>query len=123
MVPARYGCAARDLNPNPRIKSPLLCSLILPELLSDNASAYRDLPFCAVARIRAALRIPDNAGPYRGIRANMEQTWIRTGLDHCGQDIGGAVGETVGIVGNGIDAWRGATYHLRSGSGNRCRHA
>jgi hypothetical protein len=76
--PGRQACPAA------RIKSPLLCSLMLPELLSDNASAYRDLPFCAVARTRAALRIPGNAGPYRGIRANMEQTWIRTGLDHCG---------------------------------------
>jgi hypothetical protein len=33
-----------------------------------------ELPVCPVARICASLRIPGGAGPYRGIRANMEQT-------------------------------------------------
>jgi hypothetical protein len=56
-----------------RIKSPLLCSLILLELLSSNASTCRELPFCPVAGIRGALRIPDAASAYRGIRATMEQ--------------------------------------------------
>jgi hypothetical protein len=28
-IPCQTGCAARDLNPNPRIKSPLLNSIIL----------------------------------------------------------------------------------------------
>ena len=75
--------AARRQLTNPRIKSPLLCSFILLEVLSSNASTCRELPFCPVARIRAALRIPGCAGPYRGIRANMEQTSMRIGLDHC----------------------------------------
>ena len=68
--------------PNPRIKSPLLCSVILLELLSNNAITCRELRFCPVARIRAPLRIPEPAGAYRGIRANMEQTWGCIGLDH-----------------------------------------
>jgi Diol dehydratase reactivase ATPase-like domain len=80
-----------------RIKSPLLSSIILLELLSNNASMCRELPFCPVARIRALLRIPSGAGPYRGIRANMEQTSACTGLDHYGR------GVRV-IVGRGIDA-------------------
>src|SRR5690348_18510816 len=65
--------------PNPRIKSPLLYSFFLLELLSSNAITCRELPFCPVARIRAALRIPGGAGPYRGIRANMEQPSIAKG--------------------------------------------
>jgi hypothetical protein len=76
----------------PRIKSPLLCSFILLELLPDNANTCRELPFCPVARIRAALRIPGCAGPYRGIRANMEQTSMRIGLDHCVEGVEDAVG-------------------------------
>ena len=71
--------------PNPRIKSPLLCSLILLELLSNNASTCQELPLCPIARIRAALRIPSSAGAYRGVRANMEQTSMCTGLDHRGR--------------------------------------
>ena len=95
----------------PQIKSPLLCSLILLELLSNNASTYRELPFCAVARIRAALLIPGGAGPYRGIRANMEQTLVCIGLDHHGRGHLGRGGERLKpMVGNGIDIWRGATY-------------
>jgi hypothetical protein len=82
----------RRLNPNPRIKSPLLCLIILLELLSCNANTCRELPFCPVAGIRGALRIPDAAGAYRGIRANMEQTSMRIGLDHCVEDVEDAVG-------------------------------
>jgi hypothetical protein len=78
-------CAPQDSwPPNLWIKSPLLCSFILLELLSNNASPYRELPFCPVTCIRDALRIPGGAGPYRGIRANMEQTLDSIGLDHHG---------------------------------------
>ena len=70
--------------PNPRIKSPLLSSILLSELLSNNVSTCRELPFCPVNLIRAALWIPGCAGAYRGIRANMEQTSAGIGLDHHG---------------------------------------
>ena len=60
--------------PNPRIKSPLLCSNFPSELVPDDADTYRELPFCPLVGIRGVLRIPDAAGAYRDIRANMEQT-------------------------------------------------
>jgi hypothetical protein len=69
----------------PRIKSPLLHSIILLELLSNNASTCRELSFCPIAGIRGALRIPGGASPYRGIRATMEQPSVRIGLDHHGR--------------------------------------
>jgi hypothetical protein len=69
--------------PNPRIKSPLLSSILLPELLPSDDSTCRYLPFCAVTRIRGGLRIPRTTGAYRGIRANMEQTSDPRGLDQC----------------------------------------
>src|ERR1035441_440701 len=81
----------------PQIKSPLLSSFILLELLSNNASTCRELPFCPIARIRGALRIPGGAGPYRGIRANMEQTSGCSGLDHYGRGVRA-------MAGKGIDA-------------------
>ena len=98
--------AARTRTPNLRIKSPLLCSILLLELLSSNVSPCRELPFCPVARIRAALRIPGGAGPYRGIRATTEQPSMRIGLDHCGRGcLRRSLGEGVGVVGKGIAAW------------------
>src|ERR1039457_3765778 len=69
----------------PQIKSPLLSSILLPELLPGDDDTCRHLPFCAVARIRGGLRIPRAAGAYRDIRANMERTWMPTGLDHHGR--------------------------------------
>lgn len=69
----------------PQIKSPLICSFISLELLSSNASTCRELPFCPVACIRAALWIPNGAGAYRDVRANMEQTSACMGLDQCGR--------------------------------------
>jgi len=68
--------------PNPRIKSPLLCSIFPSELVLGSAETCRELPFCPVAGIRGVPRIPDAAGAYRGIRANMEQTSMAKGLDH-----------------------------------------
>ena len=79
--------------PNPQIKSPLLGSIFLPELLPSDAGTCRYLPFCAVARIRGGLRIPRAAGAYRDIRANMEQTWVCTGLDP--------------MAGESLRSWRG----------------
>jgi hypothetical protein len=52
------------------------------ELVPDGADTCRELPFCPLAEIRDSLRIPDAAGVYRGIRANMEQTSAGIGLDH-----------------------------------------
>ncbi len=62
------------------------CSVpIFPsDLLPGDADACRELPFCPVAGICGALRIPDAAGAYRGIRATMEQPWAVIGLDHHG---------------------------------------
>jgi len=42
-------------------------------LLSSDASTCHNVPFCPIARIRAALRIPGGARPYQGIRAAVEQ--------------------------------------------------
>jgi hypothetical protein len=42
------------------------------DLVSNDDETCRELPFCPVAGIRGALRIPDAAGAYRGIRATME---------------------------------------------------
>ena len=65
----------------PQIKSPLLNSILLYELVPGDDDKCRDLPFCAVACIRGGLRIPGADGAYRDIRANIERTWMRTGLD------------------------------------------
>jgi hypothetical protein len=59
----------------PRIKSPMLCSFFLLELLANNSNTCRELPFCPVACIRAALRIPGYAGPYRGHPS--KHCWLR----------------------------------------------
>ncbi len=75
-----HGAPPGTRTPNPRIKSPLLHSFILVEMLSFNAGTCRELSFCPVADIRDWLGIPDAAGVYRGIRAKMEQTWVRKGL-------------------------------------------
>jgi len=69
----------------PQIKSLLLSSILLPELVPGDDGTCRHLPFCAVARIRGGLRMPRTAGLYRDIRANMERTSMRTGLDHHGR--------------------------------------
>jgi hypothetical protein len=68
----------------PQIKSPLLCSHLLFEIVLSYAGTCRELPFCPVAGMGVPLRMPGGAGAYRDIRANMEQTSVRTGLDHCG---------------------------------------
>ena len=81
----------------PQIKSPLLYSSLLPELVLTDAETCRDLPFCAVACIHSMLWIPRAAGRYRDIRANMERTSMRIGLDHPGRR--GLV-----MAGKGIDA-------------------
>ena len=79
MEQARGAPGGRTLNQ--RIKSPLLHLILLSELVSNNASTYRELPFCPIACIRAALWIQSCAGVYRGVRANMEQPSVLTGLD------------------------------------------
>jgi hypothetical protein len=102
--------------PNPRIKSPLLSSIIILELLSSDDNVYRYLPFCAVARIRSGLRIPCSAGAYRDIRANMERTYGAKGLDHHGRLLPGCGAEwsilPTGVLptGPGCGAGRG---HVR----------
>jgi len=63
-------------------------------MLSCNASTCRELSFCPVADIRDWLGIPDAAGVYRGIRANMEQTYVVLAADFCHS----AAGEPSAIV-------------------------
>src|SRR6202012_4800113 len=101
----------------PRIKSPLLCSFILLELLSNNASTCRALPFCPVVRIRTALRVPDGVGPYRGMRANMEQTSVRTGLYQYAMACGARLREARHIIGERYSSRRDATCCPPRGSG------
>jgi hypothetical protein len=62
----------------PRIKSPLLGSILLPELVPGDDGTCRHLPFCAVARIRGGLRVLRTAGLYRDI----QRTWSE---HRCGQ--------------------------------------
>jgi hypothetical protein len=66
----------------PQIKSQLFCSFYSPGLLLNCTGECRNLPFCTNARPRGALRMPPGAGAYRAIRANMERTCRRKGLDH-----------------------------------------
>jgi hypothetical protein len=77
----------------PEIKSPLLHSFLPSNLVSDDADTCRELPFCPLAGIRGALRIPDAGGAYRGIRATVEQTSLCIGLDHYGRGRLGRGGE------------------------------
>jgi hypothetical protein len=98
------------LNPNPRIKSPLLSSILLLELLSNNASTCRELSLCPVAGIRCALRVPDAAGAYRGIRATMEQPSMRIGLDHFAENVSGVAPR--GYPSSVKGAALGATRHV-----------
>ena len=59
------------------------------DVVSNDVETRRELPFRPVAGIRSALRIPDAAGAYRGVRATMEQTWA-----DVTRDIGRARGAT-----------------------------
>ena len=83
--PAPSAAAARDSNREARglrdRRSVRLFSLKCCRIFST----CRDLPFCPVARVRAALRVPDGADAYRGIRATMEQPSAGIGLDHHGR--------------------------------------
>jgi len=40
----------------PQIKGPLLCSIFLPELVTEDTGICQDMPFCAGAGIRGGLR-------------------------------------------------------------------
>src|SRR5260370_36278930 len=82
----RQGLEPRTCGLRARCSVPIFSS----DLLSGDADAYRGLPFCPVAGICGSLRMPDAARAYWGIRANMEQTSVRTGLDHHGR---GRLGE------------------------------
>jgi hypothetical protein len=74
----------------PRTRGLRVCwfiRLFCSDLVSNDADARQELPFCPFAGIRCPLRIPDATGAYRGIRANMEQTSTYIGLDHCGEGV------------------------------------
>jgi hypothetical protein len=64
--------------PNPRIKSPLLSSILLSYLVTLHAGTCRELPDCAAGRESGGRAVPAATGPYRDIRANMEQPWARS---------------------------------------------
>ena len=67
--------------PNPRIKSPLLCSMIPRYYLRLHARTSEDMPLTCMESYRIMTAA---ASPYRDIRANMEQTRNPEGLDHYG---------------------------------------
>ena len=83
-----YGSTTGNLDPNPRIKSPLLRNSIhqiYQELYASMLARYPQ-PAEAQYRVRTA-----GTWFYRDIRANMEQTWNTEGLDHYGR-IAAAIG-------------------------------
>ena len=41
--------------------------------------------------------MPSATGPCRDIRANMERTWLRKGLDHCGPGTCAMAGQNPGV--------------------------
>jgi hypothetical protein len=111
----------RRLNPKPPRPGPLPiaprtvkpCPLVVGDSHGQSASTCRELPFCPVARIRAALRIPDGAGAYRGIRANMEQTSMRIGLDQCVKASGARPRGVRRAIGERYSSRRDGTWRLR----------
>jgi hypothetical protein len=76
-----YGSITGNLDPNPRIKSPLLCSRIPRYYLHLHVRTSEDMSLTC----RKLYRIMTAAATrYRDIRANMEQTRNPHGLDHYG---------------------------------------
>ena len=59
------------------------CSAALA--VPDRAGKYCDLPVRAASSQTGCRIVPAATGPYRGIRATMEQPPRLTGLDHCGR--------------------------------------
>ena len=97
----RAGAPPGTRTPNPRIKSPLLCSRIPRYYLRLHARTSEDTPLTCGKSYRVMTAA---ASPYRDIRANMERTSIQIGLDHHA-----AITWTMG--GKGIDARR--AVHVR----------
>jgi hypothetical protein len=95
--------------PNPRIKSPLLCSRVPRYYLRLHARTSEDRP----SKCWKSYRIMTAAASqYRDIRANMERTSIQIGLDHH-------AAITWAMGGKGIDARR--AVHVRRSRGRRRR--
>jgi integrase len=62
----------------------LIRELALPPIrLHDLRHGAATLALASHTDLKVIQQIPDAAGAYRGIRANIEQTSMRTGLDHC----------------------------------------
>jgi hypothetical protein len=80
----RTGAPPGTRTPNPRIKSPLLRISIHPLYQHLYASTLARYPQPAEAHCRPLTLY---TAWYRDIRANMEQTRKRYGLDHCGRII------------------------------------
>jgi hypothetical protein len=77
--------------------------------------------------VGGALRIPDAAGAYRGIRANMEQTSVALVLDQYAMARGARLrearyGEAVAIVGKGTGARYDAPCQVPPKSGESGRY-
>jgi hypothetical protein len=77
----RPGAPPGTRTPNPRIKSPLLCSEIPRYYLRLCARTGEDM---ALTCKKAYRIMTADASPYQGIRATMEQPWVVIGLDHYG---------------------------------------
>ena len=75
---------SRTASRPPQIKTPLLRLILLLYLVSFCAEACRDLPDFTANHESGCRVMPAGTGPYRDIRANMEQTWamvVRSGGD------------------------------------------
>jgi len=59
---------------DPRIKSPLLCSISLLHLVLYHAEKCRDVPGCTAGRENVCRMMPAATGLCRDSRANTEQT-------------------------------------------------
>ena len=74
-----FTCAARDSNPEPAVKSPLLCSKGSRYYLRLSARISEDM-FLTCRKLY--LIMTADARSYRDVRANMELTPVCIGLDH-----------------------------------------
>ena len=79
-----YGSTTGNLDPNPRIKSPLLCSRIPRYYLRLHARTSEDTSLTCRKLYR---KMTAAASPYQDIRANMDRTRNPYGLDHYGEII------------------------------------
>jgi hypothetical protein len=83
----------------PRIKSPLLCSIVHRYYQRLHARTSEDMPLTCIKSYRVMTAA---ASPYRDIRANMEQTRNPHGLDHYGRIITTTMSLVYGCSGTAV---------------------